>query len=201
MRMYLCPYDTSWLLAQQCCPTPKGDSKAEIDLRNVLLILWEQHIVWTRFTIISIIKNLLDIDVVTKPLLRNPIDFKSVLKPYYGDEIATEFSELFKSHLSITAELVKNAKAGKDEECTDAEKRWYANADEIAVFLSSINPYWCEESWKTTLYEHLTLTKSEAMNILTNNYAESITEYDEIENQAIKMAELMWSGMAKQFFY
>ena len=39
------------------------------------------------------------------------------------------------------------------------------------------------------------------MNILTNNYAESITEYDKIENQAIKMAELMWSGMAKQFFY
>ena len=143
--MYLCQYDTSWLLAQQCCPNPKGGSKAEIDLRNVLLILWEQHIVWTRFTIISIIKNLVDIDITSKSLIQNPIDFKSVLKPYYGDKIATEFSNLLKNHLIITIELVKAMKANKEEECEKAEKRWYSNADEISIFLSSINPHWCEE--------------------------------------------------------
>jgi hypothetical protein len=83
----------------------------------------------------------------------------------------------------------------------DAEKRWYANADGIAAFLSRINPYWSQEDWKTMLYEHLRMTKSEAVNILTNNYEESIKEYDEIEKQALNMADVMAVGIVKQFNY
>ena len=51
------------------------------------------------------------------------------------------------------------------------------------------------------LYEHLARTKSEAVDILTNNYEESITEYDEIEKQALKMADVMAEGIVKQFLY
>lgn len=51
------------------------------------------------------------------------------------------------------------------------------------------------------LYDHLRMTKSEAVDILTNNYAQSITEYDEIEKQALKMADVMAGGIAKQFLY
>lgn len=108
--MYICPYNTSWLLAQGYRSVPTGINKAEVDLRNVMRMLWEQHIVWTRMTIISIIKDLPDVDLVTNRLLRNPLDFKRVLKPFYGDEIASKFSELFKSHLVIAAQLVKAAK-------------------------------------------------------------------------------------------
>ncbi|MBW9146595.1 acetylglutamate kinase [Clostridium sp. CM027] len=162
-------------------------------------MLWEQHIVWTRMTITSIIKDLPDVDFVTKRLLRNPTDFKLVLKPFYGDEIASQFSELFKSHLVIAAQLVKAAKAGYSKEAADAEKRWYANADEIAVFLARINPYWSQENWKTMLYEHLAMTKAEAIDILTNNYERSIAVYDEIENQALKMADVMAEGIVRQF--
>jgi len=45
------------------------------------------------------------------------------------------------------------------------------------------------------------MTKSEAVNILTNNYAQSITDYDEIEKQALKMADVMADGIVKQFQY
>jgi len=199
--MYICPYNTSWLLAQRYRSTAIGTSKSEVYLRNVMRMLWEQHIVWTRMTIISIIKDSPDLDFVTKRLLQNPIDFKKVLKPFYGDEIASQFSNLFTSHLVIAAQLVKAAKSGYNNEAAAAEKKWYENADEIAVFLAKINPYWTKENWKTMLYEHLKMTKSEAVNILTNNYAQSITDYDEIEKQALKMADVMAEGIVKQFIY
>jgi len=199
--MYICPYDTSWLLAQRYRSNAMGASKSEVYLRNIMRMLWEQHIVWTRMTIISIIKDLPDLDFVTNRLLQNPIDFKKVLKPFYGDEIASQFSDLFTSHLVIAAQLVKAAKSGYNNEAAATEKRWNENADEIAVFLAKINPYWTVENWKTMLYEHLKMTKSEAVNILTNNYAQSITDYDEIEKQALKMADVMAEGIVKQFIY
>ncbi len=199
--MYLCPYDTSWMLAKRYSPVSIRISETEVDLRNVIRKLWEQHIVWTRMTIISIIKDLPDVDFVTKRLLRNPTDFKNILKHFYRDEISSQFSDLFKSHIVIVAQLVKAAKAGYNKESADAERRWYENADEIAAFLGKINPYWSQEMWKRMLYEHLAMTKSEAINILTNNYEKSIMEYDEIEKQALKMADIMAEGIVKQFLY
>jgi len=105
----------------------------------------------------------------------------------------------FNIHLVIAAEIVKAAKIGDNKKLADAEKRWYENADEIAAFLSTINPYWSQNNWKTMLYEHLKMTKSEAVNILTNNYEKSIMDYDEIEKQALKMADIMAEGIARQF--
>ena len=184
---------------QGYCPTPAKINKTEVDLTNALSKLWEQHVEWTRMTIISMIAGLPDVDLVTKRLLRNPIDFGRALKPFYGNRIASKFSDLLTSHLIIAAELVKAAKAGNNEAAADAEKRWYANADEIDAFLASINPYRSEEDWKTMLHEHLALTKSEAVDILTSNYTEGITIYDKIENQALKMADAMAKGLVKQF--
>jgi hypothetical protein len=52
-----------------------------------------------------------------------------VFKRYYGEEIAAQFSSLFREHLVIAAQLVKAAKAGNNQAATEAEKKWYSNAD------------------------------------------------------------------------
>lgn len=177
----------------------RGFSKSEIALMNKMRELWEEHVAWTRMTIISIAANLPDTDLVTNRLLRNPNDFAAELKPLYGNDKASKFADLFKSHLVIAAQLVKAVKSGDSKTTADAEKRWYVNADEIAAFLASINPYWSGEEWKSMLHEHLSLTKSEAVERLNRNYAADIKLYDEIQNQALKMADMMSGGIIKQF--
>ena len=174
-------------------------SKAQLALNNQLRMLWGQHVVWTRFTILSIVFGLPDVDSVTNRLLRNPKDFAAVLKTLYGEQAAAKFDDLFTAHLVIASELVKAAKAGDNRAAADAEKRWYANADKIATFLASINPYWSEQQWKTMLYEHLALTKAEAVNMLTGKYVEGITVFDQIEKQALQMADVMINGIIQQF--
>jgi LysM domain. len=176
-----------------------GVSKAEADLNNRLRMLWEQHVVWTRLVIMSIVFNLPDLDLATNRLLRNPKDFEAVLKPLYGDKAAARFADLFTKHLTIAAQLVKASKAGDTKAAADAEKTWYSNTDEIAAFLGSINPYWSEKEWKDMLHEHLALTKSEAVNLLTKNFGEGISTFDKIEQQALKMADVMRIGIVSQF--
>lgn len=178
---------------------PNVTSKIQTDLSNYIRMFWEQHVVWIRLTIISMVFGLPDVELVTKRLLRNPKDFESLLKPLYGDKIASRFSELFTSHLVIASELVKAAKNGDNSAVEDAEKRWYANADEIAAFLASINRNWSQKNWKEMLHEHLTLTKAEAVNMLTGKYAEGISVFEQIEKQALEMADVMTQGIIKQF--
>ena len=174
-------------------------SKSQADLSDYIRGLWEQHVMWTRLTILSMVFDLPDVDLVTNRLLRNPKDFEALLRLFYGDEKASKFSELFTNHLVIAAELVKAAKAGDNNAAADAEKRWYANADQIADFLAGINPYWSREDWKAMLYKHLAMTKDEAVNILTGKYLESINGFDEIEEKALVMADMMTNGIRNQF--
>lgn len=191
---------TNLLVGQVICiPPGKGISKAELDLRKTMRLLWEQHVEWTRMAIISIAEDLPDVDLVINQLLRNPSDFEAALKPIYGIEKASKVSNLLKNHLEIAAELVKDAKAGNTQAAKDAEKRWYANADEIAIFLNSINPYWPKEALMEMLHEHLSLTKSEAIARINKDYATDISLYDKVETQALSMADALSDGIVKQF--
>lgn len=174
-------------------------SMIEHELSNYMRLLWEQHVYWTRMLILSIAFDLPDAEYVTNRLLRNPKDFEEAFIPFYGEALAAQFSELLKNHLEIAAELVKAAKAGNSTAATDAENRWYDNADQIANFLGDINPYWSVEEWQRLLYSHLTMTKAEAVAILNNNFAESIDIFNNIELEALEMADELTQGIANQF--
>lgn len=168
---------------------------------NEIRMLWEQHGAWTRMTIVSLTEDLPDVDLVTKRLLRNPVDFQEALNPFYGDKVASKFSELLTSHLVLAAQLVKAAKAGDTKAAADIEKQWYTNADQIAIFLASINPYWSESSWKEMLYKHLKFVKDEAICMLIKDYAGSINVYDKMEMEILEMADMMAKGIIRQFPY
>ena len=171
----------------------------EINLRDYMRLLWEQHIYWTRMTIISIANDLSDEEATTKRLLRNAKDFERAFKPFYGSRAAHEFGRLITDHLVIAAELVKAAKAGNKAAAANAEKRWYANADQIVSFLAHINPFWSEEHMREMWYKHLALTKAEAVAILNGNYVKGISIFDQIEEEALMMADDFAEGIVQQF--
>ena len=130
-------------------------------------------------------------------MLQNPKDFASLFMPIYGIKLAGEFEELFTQHLMIAGDLVNAVKNGEADKADLARKRWYKNADEIAEFLSSINPCWSEAKWKDMLYGHLRMTEKEATLRLQGNYATDINVFDDIEAEAFKMADYMFCGIIK----
>lgn len=171
----------------------------QIDLINTFRKLWEEHVMWTRLFIISTIADSQDLDLVTKRLLQNPVDFSNVLRRFYGYDNAKHFEQLLTDHLSIAAKLLNDAKAGNTNAVDEDRKNWFANANEIADFLSGINPYWKKEEWQNMLYDHLRMTEKEATNHLTSQFASDITDFDDIQKQALKMADYMAQGIMNQF--
>jgi len=174
-------------------------TKPMFELSNAIRKLWEQHTVWTRATIVSLVFDLPDVDYVTNRLLQNPVDFGNLFSVYYGDRIGGRLRDLLREHLVIAAELVKAAKAGDSESAAEIEKRWYANGDEIAAFLGRINPFWSKEEWTMMYRTHLDLVKEEAVNLITGNYQEESSVYDRLETQALEMADTMTKGIISQF--
>jgi hypothetical protein len=169
------------------------------ELMNYFRLLWEQHVEWTRMAVMGIINQLPEAELILQRLLRNATDFANALAPFYGEEAAREFGRLFTEHITIAGELVQAAVAGDSNAVTDADRRWRENADQIAAFLASINPYWREDDWSAMLYEHLDLLGSNVENMIANKDAESISGYDEIEMQALEMADMMAEGIMMQF--
>ena len=171
----------------------------QVEIMNMFRRLWMEHVLWTRFFIISTAFNLPDLPFVTQRLLRNPADFANAFRPFYGERTAARFEQLLTEHLVIAAQLVNAAKAGDTAEVERLQKLWYANAGEIARFLASINPFWNECVWRELLFDHLRMTEAEAVLTLTGQYEQSIEEYDAIQAEALKMADVMACGIIKQF--
>ena len=177
------------------------DDIHEGDFDKKWMGLWEEHVAWTRLTIISLvdIKDPTETVATENRLLRNTKDMAEVCRMFYGEEAAAKFDELMTEHLTTAAELVQAAVVGDNTKAEDAEKRWYKNADEIAATLNTLNPNWEEKEMKNMLYDHLRLTKAEAVARLTKDYATDISTYDEIEIQARMMADGFSHGIIMQF--
>ncbi len=174
-------------------------STKRIQTINTFRTLWFEHVMWTRSFLTGTAFDTKDLDASTKRLLQNPKDFAKVLKPFYGEQKANQFEKLLTEHLSIAADFVNAAKAGDTKKADELRVKWYANADEIATFLASINPYWSAKTWQALLYDHLKMTENEAVDLLTGKYEESVVEFDRIEAEAMKMADYMAQGIISQF--
>jgi hypothetical protein len=170
----------------------------QMQLLCTLERLWIEHVLWTRAFLVSTASGFGDLGDVTNRLLRNPQDFADALRPFYGAR-AQRFGDLLKEHLLIAGDLVNAAKAGDAKTASQLRMRWYANADSIADLLGSINPYWNSQAWRTLLYDHLKMTEDEATQILKGQYAQSIAQYDAIQNEAVRMGEYMAAGIMDQF--
>ncbi len=170
-------------------------SQAEVDYRNDMRSLWEEHVAWTRMAIISLIFKLPDIEFVLKRLLRNATDMGNMVRRLYGDTAATTYGNLIMQHLLLAAELVKASLAGDQQAAKTAEKKWYQNADQIAKFLSGGNPFLSEEAVRQMFYVHLDLTKQEAVTMMNKDFQKDIDVYDKIEKEAREMADTISDAM------
>nr|WP_285847305.1 hypothetical protein [Sporosarcina luteola] len=176
-------------------------SKAQVELWNKNRLLWEQHVTWTRMAITAVVFKVPDLKFVLSRLLRNATDMGNALRPYYGDKIADSYRDLISEHLTIAADLVTAAVNGETEKAEQKEADWYRNADKIAEFLHRINPYYDQEAFRKMLYTHLALTKLEAVCMIQENFELEVQVFDQIEAEALMMADMLSDGIFKQFPY
>ena len=179
--------------------TIKDKSTKEAAFQDAMRKLWEDHITWTRVFIISAAADLPDKSAATERLLQNQVDIGNAIKPYYGNAAGDKLATLLKEHITTAAEVVTAAKAGDTAKQDDATKRWFANADQIAAFLSDANPKnWPRAEMQKMMHDHLKLTTDEVVARLQSNWAADIAAYDKVHEQILHMAAMLSAGIVNQ---
>jgi hypothetical protein len=179
--------------------TPIVNQK-QLAFRNDMRKLWEDHVTWTRLAVISLTTDSPDTDATVGRLLQNQVDIGDAIKPFYGDTAGEQLSGLLRDHILIAADLIAAAKAGDASAVADAQERWTANADDIAGFLAAANPRsWPLDDMKAMLHDHLALTTEEALARLHRDWEADVAAYDKIHVQALGMADMLSTGIIKQF--
>jgi len=175
------------------------DSPKATALHDAMRKLWEDHIIWTRVFIISAAADLPDKAAATDRLLQNQTDIGNAIKPYYGVAAGNQLTVLLKEHITTAAEIVAAAKAGDKAKQDDATKRWFANADQIADFLSKANPKnWPQADMRKMMHDHLNLTTEEVVARLQGNWPADIAAFDKVHEQILHMADMLAEGIVKQ---
>jgi len=175
------------------CPNPV--SVLRTDMRK----LWEDHIVYTRNYIISDLAKLDDAKLVADRLLKNQDDIGNAIKPIYGDEAGAKLTSLLREHILLAVDVLNAAKAKNKSDLENSMKEWYANADEIADFLSKANPHWQKGDVKDMLDKHLQYTTDEATARLKKDWQADIEAYDKNHTHMLMFSDMLVDGIVKQF--
>ena len=201
--LLICTFTVQITTAQQM-PTPNTQTNTSsqtsaCDFKIMNRKLWSDHVTWTRMYIISALANLKDTNDAAERLLRNQQEIGNSIKPFYGEAAGNKLAELLKQHILLAVKIVDYAKAGNKEQLVVEEKKWFANADDIAAFLSSANPNLSKKAVTDMLYAHLKVTKQEVVYRLEGNYKSDIDAYEIILDDILRMSDAISEAIVKQF--
>ncbi len=177
-----------------------GPKMSAVAFHDAMRKLWEDHVTWTRLAIVDVAAGAADAGPTVDRLLQNQVDLGNAIKPFYGEAAGNELTSLLTTHIVLAANILVDAKAGDTTGVNENVTAWYANANDIAGFLSAANPrHWPLDSMQSMMKTHLDLTLQEGVAQLTGDYATSISTYEQVHVEILEMADMLSAGIVAQF--
>ncbi|MCB1273603.1 MAG: hypothetical protein KDB25_04305 [Leucobacter sp.] len=173
---------------------------AQAALYGAMRTLWADHMQWTYATVKDFFHNQDALQATLDRLLQNQADIGNAVAGFYGDEAGAKLTELLTEHIQLAVPVLTAAKDGDDAALNSSLEDWYANAQEIADFLTAANPdAWPAEATSEMMKGHIDTTVAYAVDLLSGDYDKSIKDYDKAFSHMMEMADALSAGIIAQF--
>lgn len=158
--------------------------------------LWADHMQWTWSTVVAFVTNPDGLQPQLDRLLANQKDIGDAVGAFYGEEAGSQLTTLLKTHIEDAVPVLEAAKAGDEAALKTALDAWYANAQDIADFLSAANPdNWPADATRPALEHHIDTTVNYATAALQGDFTAAVKSYDEAFTHMMGLADTLTDGI------
>lgn len=158
-------------------------------------IIWRDFATWIHTYLASVFAGFGNQDSIEVKLKEVVTKFGIILSTIFGGQIGEQYNNLILNLINTFKALVNAQISGDANAVNEYSTQLYENADQIAAFLSKINPYWDENEWKTLLYQLNKLIIEDSTRFLNQEYTQTIETFDKLLNLTSLMGDYYSKGI------
>ena len=175
----------------------------QMNLLFRLRIIFRDIATWLRAYMVSTYLNSdpeLKLEIMQK-LNKLPIKYGDILRIFFGDKAAEEFTLIFLEYFRLLISLIEAQKNGDTAAVDEYTILLDQNVEKRIDFLSQINPFWQKDILTDLLKNYNKLTIDEAKTFLTKDYKKNVDLFDKILNLTSVIGDYIEDGLEKYFTF
>jgi hypothetical protein len=170
------------------------------DLQGVLRDEWSRHLFWIRNVVLDNAKNdLRSMDFAEKAVAANARDIARTFTPFYGEVASDRFHTILTKHYSAVKAYSQATVAGNKGQQDAAMTLFASNTDEIATFLSGINPHLPKDTVRGLFATHVDHHVAQIDKFQARDYAGEEAAWPGMQHHIYDIADALTAALAKQF--
>jgi hypothetical protein len=170
------------------------------EMKQALRNLWVGHIFWVRHVVSNIATNdLAERDAAEKEVVANTKQIASTIAPFYGEAASQKFLNLLDINYGAVRAYSEATVAGDKGRQDAALARLESNADDIADFLSRLNPYLQKDIVRGLIAVHSAHHILQINHYKGKEYAHLGATWSMMRQDVSTIADTLTTALVKQF--
>lgn len=178
-------------------------TSGQMNLLFRMRIIWRDIATWIRSYLVSVYQNSdpeLKQNIIDK-LYNVPMEYVTVLRLFFGDMVANEYSRLLSNYITILISLIDAQQSGDAAAEAEYTKQLYENVDQQVDFLAQINPFWQKEILRSLFYNFTDMTIEESNTFSSQDYSRNVNLFERILNHSTVIGDYLTKGLVSYFTY
>lgn len=183
-------------------PRAVGDANPArvAEMQQTLRDLWVGHIFWVRHVVSNIATNdPEERDAAEKEVVSNTKQIAHTMAPFYGELASEKLFNLLDSNISAVREYSEATVANDKRQQDAALAHLASSADNIADFLSHLNPYLQKDIVRGMIATHGAHHVLQINQYKTKDYAPLGATWPMMRQHVYVIADSLTTALAKQF--